>query len=118
MNNFSTVLPYAMISLITVFLSSVSQAMLKKAALRKYDSVLKEYLNPLVILAYVIFFGTTLLSVLAYKGMPVSLGPVLEMTAYFYITLFGITIFKENLNMKKVLSLMLIIGGIVVYVMG
>ena len=112
MNEFSSVLPYALISLLGVFLSSVSQVMLKKAAMRKYDSVLKEYLNPLVIFAYAIFFSTTLLGVLAYKGMPVSLGPVLETTAYFYITIFGVTIFKEKLNPKKLLALALIIGVI------
>ena len=115
MNEFSSVLPYALISLLGVFLSSVSQVMLKKAAMRKYDSVLKEYLNPRVIFAYAIFFSTTLLGVLAYKGMPVSLGPVLETTAYFYITIFGVTIFKEKLNPKKLLALALIIGGIVLY---
>lgn len=114
-SDFSAVLPYAMISLLGVFLSSVSQVMLKKAAMRKFESVWKEYLNPLVIFAYAIFFGTTLLSVLAYKGMPVSLGPVLETTAYLYITFFGVTIFREKLNPKKVLALVLIVGGILLY---
>ena len=115
MNDVSSVLPYALISLLGVFLASVSQVLLKKAAMRKYASVVQEYLNPAVIVAYAIFFGTTLLSVLAYKGMPVSLGPVLETTAYLYITVFGVTIFKEKLNAKKVLALALIIGGIVLY---
>ena len=55
-----------------------------------YKRQVQEYLNPLVIFAYGIFFGTTLLGILAYKGMPVSLGPVLETTAYFYITVFGV----------------------------
>ena len=86
--------------------------------MKKYESVLQEYLNPLVIFAYAIFFGTTLLGVLAYKGMPVSLGPVLETTAYFYITLFGVTIFREKLNLKKVVALVLIIGGIIIYALG
>lgn len=118
MNEFSSVLPYALISLLGVFLASVSQVMLKKAAMRKCESVLKEYLNPLVICAYLIFFGTTLLGVLAYKGMPVSLGPVLETTAYLYITFFGVTIFKEKLNKQKVLALVMIIGGILIYAAG
>ena len=118
MTDFFAVLPYALISLLGVFLASVSQVMLKKAAMRKYENVLQEYLNPLVIFAYAIFFGTTLLGVLAYKGMPVSLGPVLETTAYFYITVFGVVIFKEKLNGKKILALCMIIVGIVVYALG
>ena len=37
------------ILLFSVFISSVSQILLKKAANRTYESPLKEYLNPLVI---------------------------------------------------------------------
>lgn len=115
MTDFSAVLPYALISLLGVFLSSVSQVMLKKAAMRKYSSVVQEYLK---IFAYGNFFGTTFLGILAYKGMPVSLGPVLETTAYFYITVFGIVIFKEKFNSKKILALCMIVMGIVVYALG
>ncbi len=106
---------YTGILLLGVFLSSISQVMLKKAAVRKYSSWLKEYLNPLVIVAYVIFFGTTFLSIYAYKGIPLSMGPVLEATSYIYVTIFGVTIFKEKLNRQKVLALLLIVGGILVY---
>ena len=59
---------HAGILLFGVFIGAVSQVMLKKAAQKHYDSVLHEYLNPLVILAYALFVGTTLLSVLAYRG--------------------------------------------------
>ena len=58
--------------------------------------------------------GTTLLSVLAYRGLPLSLGPVLEATSYLYVTFFGVTIFHEKMNCKKLLALALILAGIVV----
>lgn len=106
---------YAAILLLGVFISAVSQVMLKKAAQKEYGSVIKEYLNPLVIFAYVLFVGTTLLSVLAYRGLPLSMGPILEATSYIYVTLFGVLIFKEKLNGKKLLALALIIIGIVIY---
>lgn len=115
MNN--TVLIYSGVLLVGVFVSAISQVMLKKAALKKYDSVIKEYLNPLVIVAYIIFVGTTFLSIIAYKGIPLSMGPVLEATSYIYVTIFGVTIFKEKMNKKKLISLLLIVGGIVVYSM-
>lgn len=110
-----TVLLYSIVLLVGVFLGAISQVMLKKAALKKYDSVVKEYLNPLVIVAYIMFVGTTFLSILAYKGIPLSMGPVLEATSYIYVTIFGVTIFKENLNRNKVWGLVLIIVGIIVY---
>lgn len=111
----STRFSYAAVLLAGVFLSSISQVMLKKAALRTYSSRIKEYLNPLVIIAYTIFVGTTFLSIYAYKGIPLSMGPVLEATSYIYVTVFGVTIFKEKLNKRKLLALVLIISGIVVY---
>ena len=114
----SELLLYAGILLVSVFISSASQVMLKKSALRTYDSPLKEYLNPLVIFAYVLFVGTTLLSVLAYRGIPLSLGPVLEATGYIYVTIFGVLIFKERMTRGKLAALALIVAGIVVYAFG
>lgn len=106
---------YAGLLLLGVFLSAISQVMLKKAALRQYSSKLREYLNPLVIIAYTIFVGTTFLSIYAYKGIPLSMGPVLEATSYIYVTIFGVTIFKEKLNKRKLVGLALIIAGIIIY---
>lgn len=98
-----------------VFVSAISQVMLKKASMKQYTSPILEYLNPLVIFAYVLFVGTTFLSILAYRGIPLSLGPVLEATSYIYVTFFGVVIFKEKLNKQKLLALVFIIGGIIVY---
>lgn len=106
---------YAGLDLFGVFLGAVSQVMLKKAALKRYSSKIREYLNPLVILAYVIFVGTTLISVYVFRVLPLSLGPILETTSYIYVTIFGVTIFRENINLRKVCGLILIIAGIVVY---
>ncbi len=113
MKNFS--IAYALILLFGVFISAVSQVMLKKSANKKYDSRIKEYLNPLVIFAYLIFFMATLLSIVAYKGIPLSMGPVLEATSYIYVTVFGVKIFKEKLGKKKIIALLLIITGIMIY---
>lgn len=106
---------YVCILLLGTFLASVSQVMLKKATLRVYETKWKEYLNPLVICAYIIFFVTTLLSIYAYKRIPLSMGPMLEATSYIYVTIFGVAIFKENLNPQKLLALVLIVGGILLY---
>lgn len=106
---------YAGLLLFGVFLSAVSQVMLKKAALKEYSSKIKEYLNPLVIFAYVIFIGTTLISVYAYRVVPLSLGPILEATSYIYVTIFGVVIFRESINVRKISGLLLIIAGIAVY---
>ncbi|MBE6908327.1 MAG: multidrug ABC transporter [Ruminococcaceae bacterium] len=106
---------YASFMLAGTFISSVAQVMLKKAALKQYDSVLREYLNPRVIFAYVLFFGATLLSIYAYKVVPLSMGPILEATGYIYVTVFSVAIFHETIDRKKLLALGMIIVGIVIY---
>ena len=106
---------HAVILLLGVFISSISQVMLKKASMRQYESRVREYLNPLVIFAYVLFVGTTFLSILAYKGIPLSMGGVLEATGYIYVTVFGVLIFHEKINAKKLIALALILCGIVIY---
>ena len=113
MNN--TILMYSGVLLVGVLVSSVSQVMLKKSALQEHKSPLQEYLNPLVIVAYVLFVGTTFLSILAYRGIPLSMGPILEATSSIYVAIFGVVIFKEKLGKKKIFALALIVAGICVY---
>lgn len=106
---------YASLLLLGVFISAISQVFLKKAAMRHYDSTVQEYTNPMVVFAYVIFVGTTLLTVFAYRGIPLSLGPVLESTSYVYVTVFGVKLFGEVINKKKIVALIFIICGIIIY---
>lgn len=113
MNN--KIVLYSCAILFGTFISSISQVFLKKSSQKVYSSKIKEYLNPLVIISYSIFICATLLSILAYKIIPLSLGPVLESTSYIYVTVFGVLIFKETINRKKMFALFLIIGGIVCF---
>ncbi len=114
----SQLLLYSLVMLFGVFISAVSQVILKKEAMKDHESITQEYLNPSVILAYTIFVVATFLSIFAYRVVPVSMGPLLEATSYIYVTIFGVTIFHEKMNKKKVLALVLIILGIFVYALG
>lgn len=113
-----TVLAYAALNLLGVFISAISQVLLKKSALGEHESRWGEYLNPLVVFAYALFVCATLLSVIAYRGIPLSMGPVLDATGYLYVTAFGVLIFHERLTPRRVLALGLIIVGIIVYSCG
>lgn len=106
---------YASFMLFGVFISAVSQVLLKKASQKEHGSFMQEYLDPMVITAYLIFVLATFLTVFAYRVVPLSMGSILDSTGYLYVTLFGVTIFKEKLTARKAAALVLIIGGIVVY---
>lgn len=113
-----SLMAHAGLNLLGVFIASVSQVMLKKSAMKKHKSAAQEYLNPLVIFAYVLFVGSTLLSILAYRAIPLSMGAILDATGYIYVTIFGVTIFHERLNTRRLVALGLILLGIVIYSCG
>lgn len=106
---------YVVIFLISVFIASVSQIILKKSANKTYENKLQEYLNVPVILAYCLFFGSSLLTVLAYKGVPLSLGPILDASGYIWVSVLGAIFLKEHLSKKKILGMAIIIIGIIVF---
>lgn len=109
---------YSAIILISTFIGAVSQVLLKKSALQSYSSRTREYLNPFVVVSYALFLFTTVLSVIAYRVVPLSYGPVLEASSYLYITAFGFFIFGEKITAKKLAALALIVAGIVIYSFG
>lgn len=105
---------HVFIYIFSVFISSVSQILLKISADKKYDSRIREYLNPRVIIAYGIFFIATFVTIIAYKGIPLSLGPILETTGYLWVTLLGYFILKEKISKRKIMGLFIVVAGIVV----
>lgn len=106
---------YILVYICSVFVASVSQIILKTSSGKKYDSFIKEYLNPRVIIAYMLFFGTTFISLYAYKGLPLSMGPILEATGYIWVALLSFIILHEKITKSKLLGLAVIIAGIVIY---
>ena len=105
---------HVFIYVFSVFISSVSQIILKSSADMKYDNKLKEYLNPRVIIAYGIFFLATLVTVYAYKGIPLSAGPILETTGYLWISMLGYFILKEKISRRKLIGLVIVVAGIII----
>lgn len=106
---------YSILFEIGVLISAISQVLLKKAAQKTYLTLYNQYLNFKVILAYILFFISTLITVYSYKKIPLSFGGLLDAMGYIYVTLFGILIFKEKLNLKRICSLILIVFGIIIY---
>lgn len=106
---------YLIIFVLSVVVSSVSQLLLKMSANSQYETRLAEYLNPKVIIAYMLFFGATLITVLAYQYVPLSLGPVLESTGYIFVTLLGYFVLKEKIGKQKLVGMLVIIVGVLLF---
>lgn len=106
---------FSLIFIFGVFISSISQIVLKKSAQQEYPNRIREYLNARVILAYIIFFGATLCSIFAYTVIPLSLGPILESAGYIFVAVLSWLFLKERITKKKMLGLSIIIIGIILY---
>ncbi|MCR5420268.1 MAG: multidrug ABC transporter [Lachnospiraceae bacterium] len=105
---------HIIIYVFSVFISSVSQIILKTSANINYENRIKEYLNPRVIIAYGIFFIATFITIYAYKGIPLSVGPILETTGYLWVTLLGYFVLKEKISKRKITGLLIVIIGIII----
>lgn len=107
---------YSAILIFSVFISAFSQVLLKKSALKSYDSFIREYLNLYVVPAYAIYFLAVFLDLIALRKVPVSFVPVAEASSYIFVLLFGRIFFRESFSKRKVLAMALILAGIIVFV--
>ena len=102
----------------SVFISSISQILLKKSANRTYESTLKEYLNPLVIIAYGMFFCSMLITMYCYRFVDVSAGPILESAGYIFVAVLGAVFLKERFTAKKLIGMLVLLAGIALFSLG
>ncbi len=111
----STKVIFALVYIAGVFVSAIAQILLKKSAGKTYESKIREYLNPYVIISYSIFFGATFCTIYAYKEVPLSLGPILAALEYIFVAALSRIVLKEKINLQKFIGLSVIVAGIVIY---
>lgn len=106
---------YVLIFLLSVFIASFSQILLKKSANKNHTSRIREYLNKYVITAYFIFFISTILTIIAYKGVELKYGSIIESVGYIFILIMSKIFLDEKITKNKLLGIFLIIVGIFVF---
>ena len=111
-NNFFIILLF-----LSVFISAVSQILLKKSALIKYESIVREYFNLKVISAYGLFFCAVVIDLIALRFAPLSFVPIIETSSYIFILFLSRIFLKEHLNKFQFLGMLLILTGIFIYIM-
>ena len=108
-------LKYILIWLFSVIISSFSQVLLKIAANKTYPNRIREYVNPIVITAYGIFFISTLLTMFALRVVPYSYSPIIESTSYIFIPVFGVFMLKEKISRRRLIGIGIILVGILIF---
>jgi multidrug transporter EmrE-like cation transporter len=105
---------FLLIMVLSVFVSSISQILLKQAASKTYESRIREYLNPRVAGAYLLFFCSTVVTVVAYRHVALSMGPIIEALGYVFIAVLSYLVLKEKISGRKLAGLALIVCGVVI----
>lgn len=100
---------------LSVAVSSISQVLLKKSALKTYNTVVREYLNPYVISGYGLLFLSMLLTIYAYSGMEYKNGPVIESLGNVMVLVLGYFVFGERISVRKMAGIACIMAGIAVF---
>ena len=106
---------YTLLLIIMCIISAFSQVILKKASLNTYPRFLGQYLNPLVICGYSLFFLVVSVNIYILRFLPMtimmtvseSLSPLLS-----FVT--GHIFFREQITKGKLIGGFFIIIGIIV----
>jgi len=99
----------------SAFLVAVAQVLLKISADRVYSTRLKEYLNPLVLSGYFLFTISLVVSILAYRYLPLSTAKMLDSTTYIFVAVLGYFLLKERLKRRQLFGMFIMILGILVF---
>ena len=106
---------YSLLLIASVFIASCSQILLKKSSEIEYGSFIKEYLNWRVIVGYGMMFISTILTILAFRGLDYKNGPILESIGYIFIMILSRLLLKEKVTKNKLIGNFLILLGILVF---
>lgn len=98
-----------------VCLSSGVQLLLKKSAQMEYGSLLREYLNAKVLIAFTAFFVATVCTVFAYARIPLSLSGMLSSSDYLFVVAMGRVALGEKISRTRVVNLALIVDGMILF---
>lgn len=106
---------FSLVYVLGAFVAACAQILLKKSAGIAYKSRLREYLNIYVVSAYGIVVISMLMTTFSFRGIPLSMGPVLGAAEYIFVAVLDRLFLKERVSRRRLLGLAVIVLGIVIY---
>lgn len=107
---------YYVIVVLVVFASACSQMLLKKGASIKYNSFIRQYLNPWVISGYGIMGLAIVVNIYCMsKGVQVKELSIIESLSYLFVPCLSWMLFGEEITIRKALAILIIMSGVVIF---
>lgn len=102
---------------VSATITAFSQILLKKSANISHKGFLFEYLNPLVIAAYMCYVGVLVLNVFIYTKIDYRFGVVINALSTVFVMVLSKILLKEKITRKRVLGNVLIVAGVLVFML-
>ncbi|MBR4832389.1 MAG: multidrug ABC transporter [Butyrivibrio sp.] len=101
--------------LLSELIAATSQVLLKKSAQKNYPSVIREYLNVLVISGYGLLVLAMVITIFCYEGLSYMGVVVMEPVGYIIVMIMSRIFFNEKMTPRKLLGVAFILAGIAVF---
>lgn len=99
-------------------MGSCAQILLKKSASVHYSNFIRQYLNVRVVSAYLILALCLAVNIFAMsRGVMLKEVSILESLSYFFVPMLSMVILKERLNVRKIIAIIVIMCGVVIFFM-
>lgn len=95
---------------ISVLIASYSQIILKKGAEQK-----NIYINRYTILGYSLMVISTVLTLIGYKQVSLTLSGIIQTLSFVFVPIFSYIFLKKKIEKRTILGIAIIICGIVIY---
>lgn len=106
---------YILLIILNAFMSAFAQVLLKKAAIKNYSTIIRQYFNIYVILGYFIYFAVLLINIYAMRYIKISIVTTISEALPFLLSIIlGHYIFNEKINNYKIAGMILVFVGIIV----
>lgn len=100
----------------SLLVASLAQMALKKGAMTKYDSFIREYLNVWVVGGYALMFLSMVIDIWAVSnGLLAKELSAMESCSYLFVPLLSRFFFGERISLRKFGAIILILAGVIVF---
>ena len=107
---------YILIAILSVFIASCAQMLLKRSARYEHSRWWRQYVNGWVITGYAVLFLTMVLNIWCmHNGLELKQLSVIESLAYLFVPFLSWFLFEESISKRKALAIGVIIIGVIVF---
>lgn len=107
---------YIVLVIFAVLAAAGAQILLKKGAMREYDTFWRQYVNPWVVGGYAVMGVSLLLNVYCMgHGVQAKEVSTIESLSYLFVPCFSYAFFRERISWHKAGAILLIMVGVFVF---